>query len=107
MRTLLQAHDELARILGPAHPLVHLLSLNTALALESLGRPEDAALLVAQAAPVLRQAMGAGAPTFLRLQQLEQRLNEHSDKDKAGIPMHRPESLKSDSRQSPSINFFS
>ena len=60
--------------LGPKHPLTLLFALNAALALEDLGRHNEALTVVLSAEPVLRESFGTDAPMFIRVQQLKSRL---------------------------------
>jgi tetratricopeptide (TPR) repeat protein len=77
LRSLSAAHQDQSTLVGPEDPTTCLLSLNMAMALERLGRPEEALSVVTHAQHALRKAMGAGAPTYLRTQALRDRL-EHA-----------------------------
>ena len=74
LSNLRTAQDVVVKALGPDDPAARVLSLNTALALEWLGRPKDALEIVDQAEPVLRRSMGENAPTYLRVRELQNRL---------------------------------
>jgi hypothetical protein len=65
------AQGDLSRLLGPNDPATCLTSLNVAIALDALGRPQDALTIVRHAEPILRTAMGAQAPTYLRMKALQ------------------------------------
>jgi serine/threonine protein kinase/tetratricopeptide (TPR) repeat protein len=75
LATLVESAGLYDEALGPDHPLVLTYSLNRALALEALGRPDEARDLVARARPVLRAALGDDAPTFLALLEIQRRLD--------------------------------
>jgi tetratricopeptide (TPR) repeat protein len=76
LRSLSAAHQDQHALVGPEDPTTCLLSLNMAMALERLGRPEEALSVVAHAQHSLRKAMGADAPTYLRTQELRNRLEQ-------------------------------
>jgi eukaryotic-like serine/threonine-protein kinase len=76
--TLLRAQQSFATTFGAEHPMTQLMALNTALALEQLGRLVDAVAIVSHAEPTLRSALGLTAPTYIRVQALRQRLEERS-----------------------------
>jgi serine/threonine protein kinase len=65
--SLRAGQGEASALFGPDNLTTHLLSLNTALALEMLGRSSEALSIVEHAEPVLRKAMGSDAPTYLRV----------------------------------------
>jgi serine/threonine protein kinase/tetratricopeptide (TPR) repeat protein len=71
LQSLELAHADFAQALGPRHPLTLLFSLNTAAALDQLGRTAEARALVDAAEPVLRSALGETAPTYLRVRSLQ------------------------------------
>lgn len=68
------ARDDLARLMGPDHPTTHLFGLNTAIALETLGRHGEALAVVDRAELSIRRSVGSDAPIFQRLKQLQVRL---------------------------------
>jgi hypothetical protein len=74
LESLRPAQAALSEVLGPQHPLTQLFSLNVALALDAVGKTEDALALVVAAEPILRESLGTQAPTFLRVQRLKTRL---------------------------------
>ena len=76
LESLRAAQSDAAKLLGPDDQLTRLLSLNAALALESLGRHTEALAVVEQAEPVLRRAMGGDAPAYLRVKALQNRLEQ-------------------------------
>ncbi len=73
--TLMQAAaTEYAQLVGADHPLVLLLSAHQARALWVTQQREPALKLLNRALPVLRDALGAAAPTFIALQNLRDEL---------------------------------
>jgi hypothetical protein len=76
LESLLAAQDELSKLIGADHPTTSLYSLNVAIALEALGRTKDALVVVEHAEPLLRKSMGVDAPTYLRVKQLQNRLQQ-------------------------------
>lgn len=74
LQSQLIAQDELEKIFGATDPISCLHSLNMAITLDLLGRTAEAVALVVRAEPILRKAMGADAPTYLRVKELQNRL---------------------------------
>ena len=74
--TLQRSQDFFATTLGPNHSTTQFVALNRGLALASMGRSRDAAGVVREAQPVLRDALGVSAPTYRRVVALLQRLDE-------------------------------
>ena len=72
--SLLAAQADLSKLVGPEHPATHFSSLNLAIGLEARGRADEALDVVDQAEPVLRKAMGADAPMYLRVKELQSHL---------------------------------
>jgi serine/threonine-protein kinase len=64
------ATAEYAKLLGDKHPLVLLFSVHQARALWATQHREQALELLNQALPLLQDALGAQAPTFIQLQAL-------------------------------------
>jgi tetratricopeptide (TPR) repeat protein len=75
LAALKQAQDAYEAALGRDHPRVLASALNQAVALEAMGRREEAREIVAHARPFLRDSLGDDAPTFQLLLQLERRLD--------------------------------
>lgn len=76
-----QCQVELRQLLGPTDVVTGLLSLNTVLALEQLGRLSEARVVLDRAEPILQRAVGASAPVYLRAIRLKKRIE---DQDRAG-----------------------
>lgn len=72
--SLRAAQGDVYKLFGPNDLVTNLFSLNTALALDALGRTSEALAIVEQAEPALRQAMGMDAPTYLRVKELQNNL---------------------------------
>ncbi|MEO8808045.1 MAG: serine/threonine-protein kinase [Burkholderiaceae bacterium] len=72
------ARDRSAEVSGPGHAITQLYSLNIALALEQLERSSEAVAIVRHAEPVLREALGADAPTYQELLSLLRRLESRA-----------------------------
>ena len=70
------ATKDFISLLGAEHPMTRLFSLNEALALEQLGRRDEALALVDRAQPILLRALGADCPTYSRLLELRARLGQ-------------------------------
>ena len=85
LASLLSARDDLSQLLGPDHPTTQAFSLNVAIALELVGRPRDALALVERAEPLLRKAMGADAPTHLRISELRSHLKRRIESEASVI----------------------
>jgi serine/threonine protein kinase len=68
------ARDDLVQVVGAEHPLTQRFSLHMAVAMERLGRVDEARAIVAHAEPILRKAMGPDAPAYLRVLDLRSRL---------------------------------
>jgi len=71
---LARAQSTFVATLGADHATTQLMALNMALALEALGRSDEALAIVAHADPVLRAALGPTAPAYERVRVLRQRL---------------------------------
>jgi serine/threonine-protein kinase len=69
-----QSQADFAEALGSAHPQAVLFSLNTALALNILGQVDEARIVVDQAEPVLREALGTDSPAYAKLHRLQRSL---------------------------------
>jgi hypothetical protein len=69
-----QGENDMAAVYGAQHPLTAMYSVNRAVALAALGRFREAQDIVTAAQPILGQAMGASAPTYLRVLRLQGRL---------------------------------
>jgi serine/threonine protein kinase/tetratricopeptide (TPR) repeat protein len=65
---LAQARDELAALYGRRHPTVAIVEVNHALALATLGRYKEANEVMDDAQAVLKQAFGAAAPNYRRIE---------------------------------------
>ena len=91
---LTAAKDRCAEVFGSGHAITQLYSLNVALALEQLDRSSEAVAIVRQAEPVLREALGADAPTYQELlsllRRLESRVAGAASADTISTPL-RPE----------------
>jgi tetratricopeptide (TPR) repeat protein len=74
LQSLVAAHAEESKLVGSDDPTTCLFSLNLAIALAASGRGEEALAVVARAEPVLRKAMGANAPMYLRVRELQNEL---------------------------------
>jgi hypothetical protein len=72
--SLRAAQGDVSKLFGPNDLVTNLFSLNTALALDALGRSSEALAIVEQAEPALRQAMGIDAPTYLHVKELQNNL---------------------------------
>ena len=83
---LQQAQVIFAETLGADHPMTQLYGLNNAVALMQLGRTEAALTLVSRADPVLREAFGPDAPTYVRVVRLRARLAALLNKDETAAP---------------------
>ena len=75
---LQEAQAGFAKTLGPEHPTTQLFGLNNALALGELHRLPEALALVRHAEPVLRDALGADAPTYQQVIALLRRLEDRA-----------------------------
>jgi Tetratricopeptide repeat len=78
IQLLSECRSDMAKVSGPGSAATSLSSLNLALALERLGRDREALVLVNQAEPALRQAMGTMAPTYLRAKGIQDRLEREN-----------------------------
>ncbi|HEY2929478.1 tetratricopeptide repeat protein, partial [Piscinibacter sp.] len=107
LKQLRRAQGELSEVLGAEHPLPQLVSLNIALALDALGRTEDAVALVVVADPILRKSMGADAPTYLRVLKLKARLQRKMLKRESASNGRPSENSTLLPHQAPSLDFFS
>jgi eukaryotic-like serine/threonine-protein kinase len=74
--SLRAAQGEASKSLGPNNPVTRLYSLNVALALDALGRSNEALAIVEQAEPSLRKAMREDAPAYLRVMALQRHLEQ-------------------------------
>jgi serine/threonine protein kinase/tetratricopeptide (TPR) repeat protein len=74
LSSLIQADSQFSASLGADHPVRHLMALNTALALDALGRPSEALAIVARSEPALKIAFGSATPTYQRVAALLRRL---------------------------------
>ena len=74
LAVLRDAQVDLSKSLGADHSLTYLLSLNQALALEAMGRSDEALALIGRAEPVLRRSIGVESPFYARFEQLQSRL---------------------------------
>ena len=72
--SLRAAQEVASKLLGADDPTTRLMSLNVSLALEVLGRNDEALALVEQAEPSLRRAMGSDAPAYVRVKELQNHL---------------------------------
>jgi hypothetical protein len=68
--------------LGTRHPLVHLFSLNRAIALAKLGRQADAKLVVENSKAALVRSLGVESRTFARVVRLQ---NDIENGEKSGV----------------------
>jgi tetratricopeptide (TPR) repeat protein len=105
--SLQAARDDASKLLGPDDPMTRLFSLNAALALETLGRIDEALALVEQAGPPLHKAMGSDAPTYLRVKELQGRLEQLAT---SGVALQRnsnPSVSGSSAAKFPHLDFFS
>jgi hypothetical protein len=107
LQSLHAAQDDCSKLFGPDNPTTYLFSLNTALALETLGRWSDALTVVARAEPALRKAMGADAPTYLRAKALRNRLEQHIESEGPSHPGAEPFKADVSIGRRPVIDFFS
>lgn len=96
-RDLLRAaQEDMVAVLGDRHPVTLLYSLNQALALEGMGRPDEAMALVQRAQSPLLEALGADSVVYLRVRALGERLFVESRNALAGIapgPVPAPKDL--------------
>ena len=76
LESLRDARREISKFVGPDHFLTQLVSLNEALALEALGRNEEALLNVSRADPVLLRSVGRESPLYVRAKELRGRLEQ-------------------------------
>jgi hypothetical protein len=83
---LRSVQEDLVSLYGPAHPTTHLFSLNLALALEASGLDRDALIIVNEAEPVLRNAMGERAPNYSRLKGIQDRLEARLKQESTSRP---------------------
>jgi tetratricopeptide (TPR) repeat protein len=105
--SLRAAQEETSKLLGPDNPATRLCSLNAALALELLGRSNEALAIVERAEPLLHKAMGDDAPAYLRVKALQRRL-EQSIALGVGSPTGLDPSVTGARAKSrPRIDFFS
>ena len=85
---LKQAAAGFAEGFGVDHPVTQLMALNSALALDTLGRPAEALAIVVRAEPILRNALGPSSPEFQRVLSLRQRLESNGGaRVGAGLPL--------------------
>ncbi|MEP7298422.1 MAG: serine/threonine-protein kinase [Burkholderiales bacterium] len=74
VQSLSDCRSDLSKLLGQNSATTGLFSLNLALALERLNRPDEALAVVSQAEPALREALGANVPTYIRAKGIQDRL---------------------------------
>jgi hypothetical protein len=104
--SLRAGHDEASTLFGPDNLTTRLLSLNTALALEMLGRSSEALSIVERAAPALRKALGSDAPSYLRVIDFRDRLERAAA---SGPPSSRdagPSAFDTGDSKHPRVDFF-
>jgi tetratricopeptide (TPR) repeat protein len=77
---LRDAQVDLSRALGPDHFLTCLFSLDQALALQALGRVDEATVLMDHAEPVLLRTLDPASPLYARVKQFRAQL-ERSESD--------------------------
>jgi hypothetical protein len=82
LKSFIAARDDISLATGPEHPLAQLYSLNVAIALEIMGRNKEGLAVVNFAEPILRRSMGADAPTYLRVIELRNRLQQETESGK-------------------------
>jgi hypothetical protein len=78
LQRLQASRSDFSVVFGPEHPTALLFGLNTALALSELHRTPEAIAIVRQAEPILRNALGADAPSYREVEALLQRLEGSS-----------------------------
>ena len=74
LQILSEGRSDLSKLSGPNAAAASMVSMNLALALERLSRSDEALVIVNQAEPLLRDAMGPNAPTYLRVRGMQDRL---------------------------------
>jgi hypothetical protein len=74
LESTLAAQADMAKLYGSDDLSTCMLSLNVAISLDALGRKQEALAVVRHAEPVIRQAMGITAPTYVRARDLQSRL---------------------------------
>ncbi|RQP23869.1 serine/threonine-protein kinase [Piscinibacter terrae] len=72
--SLRQALERVTQVFGAKHPAVQFYAANLALVTEAMGQTSSALEIVKKVEPVLRQSLGAEAPTYLRIRKLQDRL---------------------------------
>jgi eukaryotic-like serine/threonine-protein kinase len=107
LRRMKPGHDELSSLLGAQHPMTQLFSLNMALALQAMGRTAEARDIVDRADPVLRQALGPDAPTYLRVQRLKAMLLQTPPRAATGADAQPPATSSAGAREPMGLDFFS
>jgi serine/threonine protein kinase len=101
-----RSRSDLAAAMGPDHAMTRLFDLNRAVALEALGRHAQALQIVEASEPVLRQAMGPGSPTYLRLQAMKVRLQQASQAVEGGTKSKAPVPIGPSKQDAAAIDFF-
>lgn len=87
VRTLAESGRLYESVLGADRPMALVYSINRALALEALGRLDEARGIVARAQPALRDALGDDSPTYLAVVEIQRRLERTT---RSGHPVGAP-----------------
>jgi hypothetical protein len=104
---LSECQSDLANLFGPDAATTSLFSLNLALALERLNHVDEALRVVARAEPILRDALGESAPTYLRVKSMRDRLARASGATSPHRDSVAGEAREASTRRDRSIDFFS
>jgi tetratricopeptide (TPR) repeat protein/tRNA A-37 threonylcarbamoyl transferase component Bud32 len=102
---LREAQHAVARARGDEHPLTRLVSLNVALALDAMGRTDEALEIATASEAPLREALGSDAPSFQRLGRLKLQLQSSHNQNQI---VHRtsPQALRADAPRRPLVRDF-
>jgi tetratricopeptide (TPR) repeat protein len=82
---LTQAQSRFEANFGADHATTQLMKLNSALALDALGRRDEALAIVVRAQSILQTALGVATPAYERVKELRRRLEALPGRD-VGIP---------------------
>ena len=108
LESLRECQTDFSKLSGPNSATTSLFSLNLALVLERSRRIDQALAVVNQAEPVLREAMGLNAPTYLRVKSIQDRLAHTKPAVLSGESVSVPREVGGASqRKLRSIDFFS
>jgi eukaryotic-like serine/threonine-protein kinase len=80
LESMVLGQSDLARAIGPLHPLSRLFAMNIVETLHALGRDLEARALLVEADPILRRALGELSPVYLRIQGLKARLQKPANR---------------------------